>query len=412
MRRVSNQEYLTIFNFENMNKNYKTVGVQAYINKRAENNERLCAIADVMEAEKREANDAEKAEIEAIKRENAVLDLKIAGAQNGRVVVTDREAAFDAFLREALKAGVTETPLKRTDPYVHTTGSTNANAMIPVSVKDVIEPLEQGLIMSLVGIPTYTGLQGSYVYPTIDAVEAEIAGEDVALSAAMINFGKIQPNPKRVGVSIHVTSQLINQTEGVAYNIVMSQLPKAVSRTLNKAMFNTDANLALTGPFKAIAAVTGKALSAIKTKEDRTSVKHVTFAGALPTYAELLALKGLVLAKGVSGENMAYVMDEYTKSQLESTPRESGSGLMIVENGKISGIPVFCTNYIDGTNTVNIGFGCFGNTVCQGFGDFRLVVDPYTNAKKDEVILTLNSDWSMDVLRAEGFALGTCTLPA
>lgn len=397
-----------------MNKNVRTVPVANYIEKRQQNNDRLFAIADAMAAEKREMTDAEKQETEAIYRENAVLDVKIAGSNNGVVVVTDREQAFDAFLREIIKEGVTDNVIKRADPnptaYVHQTTSTNANAMVPVTVKQVIEPLEQGLIMNLVGIPTYTGMAGSYIYPTIDAVEAEIAGESVTLNEAQINFGKFQPNPKRVGVSMRITSQLINQTEGVAYNILINQLPKAVARTLNKAMFATDGSLALVGPFKAIAAATGKALSAINTVALRKSTKHVTFEGALPTYKELLALRGLVLAKGVAGENMAYVMDEYTKAQLEATPRDEGSGLMIVEDGKIAGVPVFCTNYINGASTVNIAFGCFGNIVCQGFGDFRLVVDPYTNAKKDEVILTLNSDWSMDTLRSEAFALGTCTL--
>lgn len=393
-----------------MNKNYKTVGVQAYINKRSENNERLNAIADLMEAEKREMTDEERAEVDAIKRENAVLDLKISGAQNGRVIVTDREAAFDAFLREAILSRDREYVIHRTDPYVHTTTSQNANAMVPVTVKNVVEPLEEGLIMSLVGIPTYTGLQGSYVYPTIDAVEAQIAGEAVELSSAKIDFGKITPNPKRVGVSIMVTSQLINQTEGVAYNIVIGQLPKAIARTLNKVMFTTDGTFALVGPYKSIFSTTGKAIAELNTVALRKSTKHVTFAGALPTYKELLALKGLVLAKGVAGEHMAYVMDEYTKSQLEATPREAGSGLMIVEDGKIGGIPVFCTNYINGGSNVNIAFGCFGNVVCQGFGDFRLVVDPFSKAKNDIVEITINSDWSMDVLRPEGFALGTCTL--
>lgn len=105
---------------------------------------------------------------------------------------------------------------------------------------------------------------------------------------------------------------------------------------------------------------------------------------------------------------MAYIMDEYTKAELEATPRDTGSGLMIVEDGKIAGVPVFCTNYInDGENNF-IGFGCWGNQPLQGFGDISLIIDPYTKAKANAVQLVLNSDWSTDTLHAEAFVLGKC----
>ena len=394
-----------------MNKTYKTVGVKAYIEKRDANNARLREIGDIMLAEKREATEAEQMEAEAIRRENAALDFMISGAKDGEVIISNREHDFDVLCREVLaEKKPRDFVLERTE-YIHQTTSTNADAMVPVEVKNVVQPLENGMIMNLVGLPIYTGLKGSYVYPTIDAIEATVAGEATPLNDSQINFGKITPSPKRVGVMVRLTNQLINETEGVAYNIVMQQLPLAIARTLNKCMFATEGSLSLVGPFKAIAGVTGKALSEIKTIALKKSTKHVTFAGALPTYKELLALKGLVLVKGIAAENMAYVMDAYTLSQLESTPRDEGSGLMIVENGKIGGVPVFATNYINGASTTNVAFGCFGNVVCQGFGDMRFGIDPYKEMDSDIVRVAINSDWSMDTLRPEAFALGTCTNP-
>lgn len=396
-----------------MKKNYldiqgRQVPVSNYVSKREQNCIRLTELADLAEKEQRDFTEAEKAEIEGIKRENNILDVKIMGAKNGLVNVTSREAQFDAFLRDVMGSRVSkEVSLKR--DYVHVTTSTNADGMVPVTIENVIEPLEEGLILKTVGLPLYTGLAGSYVFPTIDAVEATVAGEAVALTDSQINFGKIVPAPKRVGVTIALSNQLINQTEGVAYNIVMDQLPKAMARTLNKCMFTTDTTMTdLFGPFKACAAATGQALSALTTKALKKAATHITFAGSLPTYKELLAMKGLVLMKGVQPENMAYVMDEYTKAELEATPRDAGSGKMIVEDGKIAGVPVFCTNYINTASGTFIGFGCWANEPCQQFGDFRLVVDPYTGAKKDVVQATLNADWAMTTLRAEAFILGEC----
>jgi hypothetical protein len=36
------------------------------------------------------------------------------------------------------------------------------------------------------------------------------------------------------------------------------------------------------------------------------------------------------------------------------------------------------------------------------------VVDPYSKAKSDSVVLTLNSDFAMSTLRKEAFVLGKC----
>ena len=387
----------------------RMVPVHGYVAQREKNCIRLTELADLAEKEGNRAFTAdEREEIDMLERANAILDVKINGAKNGLVEVTAREARFDAFLREVLSSRrLNEQRLERT--YNHTTASTNADGMIPVTTGDVVEPLEEGLILKAVGLPLYTGLAGSYVIPTISAIEASVAGEAVALSDSQIDFGKIQPVPKRVGVTVNLSNQLINQTEGVAYNIVMSQLPKAMARTLNNRMFTTNTTVTgLYGPFKACAGETAVALSTLTTKALKKAAVHIAFAGQLPTYKELLAMKGLVLLKGVDPEYMAYVMDEYTKSELEATPRDAGSGKMIVEDGKIAGIPVFCTNFINTSTDTFIGFGCWGNEPLQQFGDMRMIVDPYSQATSDITRVTLNADWAMTTLRPEAFILGKC----
>lgn len=388
------------------------VAVTNYIARREEISNRMMEIADAMEKENnREMTDAEKAEVEALKREANVIDLKIRSARDGQVAVSSREAKFDQMCREALaNKQPIDIALKRED-YINVTTQTNATSLMPVTVEAVVKPLEEGLIFDKVGLKLYTGLAGQYVLPTFETIEAEVAGEAVELTDVHLNLDKIKPVPQRVGISIALTNQLINQTEGVAYNIVMEQLPLAIARTLNKCMFNTDtsSSIALVGPFKAAAAATAVALSTLNTKAKKKAARHIAFVGALPTYKELLAMKGIALMNGVEPIGLAYVMDEYTKSELESTPRDEGSGLMIVEDGKVAGIPVFCTNNINTATATNVAFGAFGNALCQQFGEMRLIVDPFGQKKKDAIEITLNSDWAMDAIHKEAFILGTCT---
>lgn len=372
---------------------------------------RLNAIADICEAEKREMNDAEKEEHGALMREAAVLNVRLQA--EGMPTVSgggiSREAGFDNWMKHIARERRTEEVVMAREAMV----VTDAEAMVPLTISDIIGPLEEGLILKTVGIKLQTGLAGDYVSPVVGKIEASFADEAAALTDSEIPVSKLKPTPKRVGVTVSVSSQLINQTQGVALDVVKQQIPMAVTRTLNKVMFSpTEVNTTVQGPFAVIkkADATGQLLSTLTTKAKKKACSHLKFAGAVPTYKELLAMKGIVLAKGVINDGTAaYVMDEYMKATLESTPRDEGSGLMIVEDGRIAGIPVFCTNEIDEAESDHIGFGIWSYELLGQFGEQRFVVDPVSGAKNDVTILTLNGDWSMTTARPEAFVLGTPT---
>lgn len=372
---------------------------------------RLNAMADICEAEKREMNDAEKEEHGALMREAAVLNVRLQA--EGMPTVSgggiSREAGFDNWMKHIARERRTEEVVMAREAMV----VTDAEAMVPLTISDIIGPLEEGLILKTVGIKLQTGLAGDYVSPVVGKIEASFADEAAALTDSEIPVSKLKPTPKRVGVTVSVSSQLINQTQGVALDVVKQQIPMAVTRTLNKVMFSpTEVNTTVQGPFAVIkkADATGQLLSTLTTKAKKKACSHLKFAGAVPTYKELLAMKGIVLAKGVINDGTAaYVMDEYMKATLESTPRDEGSGLMIVEDGRIAGIPVFCTNEIDEAESDHIGFGIWSYELLGQFGEQRFVVDPVSGAKNDVTILTLNGDWSMTTARPEAFVLGTPT---
>lgn len=390
----------------------KKVSVQQYLQRREEIKIRLNEVADKVDSEKREFTDAENDEIEALKREMNVLDLRIASAdKGGQVVVKARELAFDEFLREHLDKKSSYV-LKREFTGLMTTG---AEPIIPLTINDILQPLEEGLILGKLGLPLRTGLAGDYCWPTVSAIEAEVAGEAVPLTDQRIEFGKIIPNPQRVGVTIKITNQTITQTEGVAYEVIRQQLPLAVTRTLNKLMFTTDANVnhKLVGPFQEIAKGTPVLIEDLTTKAQKKEARFIEFAHDIPTYKELVLMRALTLFKGIESSYMCYIMDEYTKAILETTdrayegPANPGStGRYIVENNQIAGVPIFTTNYINAENKTYIGFGSFGYEPIGQFGEQRFIVNPYTEDTSDIVRLTLNGDWAMTTLRPEAFTLG------
>lgn len=371
----------------------------------------LNGIADLCERENRKMTDVEEKQHEALTREAAVLNVRLQAEGMPTVpgAGVSRETGFDNWMKHIARERRSEEIVMEREAMV----VADADGMVPLTIGDIIQPLEDGLILHTVGIRLQTGLAGDYVSPVIGQLKASFAEEAAKLSDSEIPISKIKPTPKRVGVTVPVSSQLINQTQGVILNVVQQQIPLAITRVLNQVMFSpTEVNTTVQGPFAVIkkADGTGKQLTELKTKAAKKSCSHLKFAGEIPTYKELLAMKGIVMAKGVINDGTAcYVMDEYMKATLESTPRDAGSGLMVIETGRIGGVPVFCTNDINEEDADHIGFGIWSYELLGQFGDMRFTVDPVSGATEDVTKLTLNSDWAMTTARPEAFILGTPT---
>lgn len=370
----------------------KRIEIRQHVERLEQIQIRMNEITDLCVKENRVRSDAENTEFEALRRESGIINARIqaANVNGGFIEVTDQVEAFDTFLRSIVGNGshqINNTQILKREFVGQSTA--NSGAAIPLTIGDIVKPLEAGLIYDKVGIPLLTGLQGEYCWPVVGNVEASIADEGVELADSKIDIDALKPNPVRLGITIDVTNQTINQTTGIVLQIVQSQMPLAVARLINRCMFITSKtakgyNEKFHGPF-------------VDCKN------KMTFAAGTPTYKELLQMRGKVFAEGVENDGTgAYIMNAETAAILEATPRDQGSGLMIIEEGKIGGFPVFQTSHIDG-----IGFGVWGLEPLGQFGDIRFIVDPYTKANADVTKLTVNADWSMSTLRKEAFILGS-----
>lgn len=390
-----------------MSKNVKSVSEliterNSMFDKREQINISMNAIMDKAQAEKRELSSEENVEYQKLQSDFAKLGREL--ALNADMVTSLKnkpanEKSANALLREALieakKSGKTEFVLQR---EINTTATIDEGGLIPVSVKDVVEPLEKGLIYGEVGIPVQTGVVGNIQWPILGSVEAEIVGETVELTDKTLDLSKINAKAVRVGISFTVSNQAINDSDVDLVALIQNQARMGMARTLNRVAFSHENFTGdFHGPFAGAKA-------------------QVTFAGDTPTLKELLALKGSVAGEGIQMLGFCYVMSEAMKAKLEATSVDSGSGKMIIENGRVAGAyPVFTTEYINyGASGSKAGVeyiaaGVFAYLPLNQHGELRMVVDPYTQAKKDCVVITLNSNWSMTTLRKEAFALGKTT---
>lgn len=365
--------------------NKKTVNVRELVNQYQTNCERISEIANTCEKEQRERNEAETTEYNALVRENQLLQMKMQAAAAEQLRENPNTVAdVNRIIRENMNSGrQTQIMLMRDLVMV---ADAIPGGIVPVKVQDILDPLVEGLILNKVGLPMPTGLAGDYVWPTYETVDATIAGEGVALTDTKIVMSKLTASPQRIGIAIPVTRQSIIQTEGILEMIVKKLMPLAVSKLLNKIVFSTTkvtGATTLVGPFVACVG------------------KETTFS-AEPTFKEFNLLKAKVLATGIDGDNLCWVMTKAQKAIAEATPKDAGSGIMVCENNHIAGLPVFTTNYI---GEGNIGLGDWRYQPMGLFGDISFVIDPYSQARKDAVDFVLNVNYGTTTLRTEAFAL-------
>lgn len=368
------------------------------LQKREAVNVAMCEIADKAKAEKRELSAEENVKYQQLQGEFSKLSREIVMNHdqiNALKDAPESKKSANTLLREVLattleRGGKAEYKLSR---EAVNTDALEAGGMIPLTIKDVLPPLEMGLVFDKVGIPVETGVVGDIQWPVMGGVEASIQGEGTSLADTNLDLSKINAKRVRVGISFTVSNQAITNASTDLVSLIQNQARMGLRRTLNRVTFSHENFTGdFHGPF-AGAKATG------------------SFAATVPTYKELLAMKGAVAATGVEMIGFCYVMSENMKAVLEATPIDAGSGRMIVENGMIAGYPVFCTEFINYSSSKEkaaveyIAAGVFAYLPVNQYGDIRLIVDPYSKAKEDCVVITLNSDWSMTTLREEAFAL-------
>ena len=358
----------------------------------AEINLRFEEMATAIETEKRALTPEEVEERNALVQEKEILQLRLERSEHNPV--SQQEVSQERAFAQTIAAmhGKCEMPeecrslVNGTDMDIPINrviqDTASAANVIPLTIGDIIQPLEKGLILSKVGMKMQYGMVGAWQFPIVASVEATIEDENVEVNDTKIDIGKISPSPKRVTISIPVSNRAIDQSNGALLEIVRTQLPMSVSRVLNKWMFS---------PTRITSKASDGCFVNPKTKINATG----------NAWKDAITLKGKVMATGVIFDGTpAYVCSATKYAELESTPRDTGSGLMVIENGKINGFPVFMTEYIgEGI----LGFGVFSYELVGQFGKMRMTYDPYTGAKKNLVYFVFNSDYDMLTLRSEAF---------
>lgn len=238
------------------------------------------------------------------------------------------------------------------------------------------------------GAMVLDGLVGDIAIPRQSgASTAYWVGEDVDVTESNLTVDQVTMSPKTVGARQSYSRKLMLQSSPGIEGLVRADLVSVVGLELDRVCLYGSGS--------------GAEPQGI---DGMSGVGSVTFAAAVPTFAELLELKGAVAVDNALRGSLGYILESDTYADLEAKPRDTGSGLMCInDNGSIGRYPARESNQV---TTEDVWFGNWSDVIVGLWSGIDLTVDPYTNAQSGNVRVVALQDTDVNARHGESFAKG------
>jgi HK97 family phage major capsid protein len=217
-------------------------------------------------------------------------------------------------------------------------------------------------LIETLGAQRITGVSGDIKFPKLKAAATLHTDEATSATASPGLDTAVTMSPERVGARLDVSNQTLAQLNGSLEAVLAGQIANEIGSAVDRMFFSevvgTIANDATAGT-----------------------------TAALPTYAELTELEGIVGDAHALGNNCAYVTTPGMRALLAGQGKfGTGSGQAFIENGQLYGYNVGATNIAELSNAtagvVALVFGEFSHAAVCYWNGLDLLIDPYTESPK------------------------------
>jgi HK97 family phage major capsid protein/HK97 family phage prohead protease len=270
-----------------------------------------------------------------------------------------------------------------------TATSANGGATVATNLlaNEFIDVLRNQVSVMQAGARMLPGLQGNVAIPkkTAGTTGAWISTEGGASTESNPTFGTVTLAPKNIGAFTDMTRQLILQSTPAIEALVRDDLTQALALAIDKGALE---GTAASGQPRGLLNVSG-------------INKPTSFAAAVPTFAEMVALETAVAEDNALFGNLAYITDAATYGGMKTKQKDAGSGLFVLENGQANGYNVIRTQQ---ATAGNVYFGNFSDMLIGMWGGLDLTVDPYTASTSGTVRVVALQTVDVAVRNAVSFA--------
>ena len=249
-----------------------------------------------------------------------------------------------------------------------------------------IDALTNRSVVAGAGAQILGGLQGNIEIPKLTTGTAwGWVAEDADAADAAAVTGELALSPKTVSGGVAMSRRLLKQSSPSVEQMIRNDMVRGAALAID------------------LAALSGSGSSGQPTGiTNTTGIGSVT--GGIADFGAMVDLWSAVAVDNAAAEGMAYVLNATNAGTLMQTAKDSGSGIMVLENGKINGYNAIISNQMA---TGTMVFGDFTQLVIGMWGVLDIVADTATKAAAGGLVLRAFQDVDIGVRHAESSAKGT-----
>ena len=225
---------------------------------------------------------------------------------------------------------------------------------------DFVDVLRNSSSVMQAGATMLRGLQGNVVIPKKTGASSAgwIATEGAAAAESEFTTGSITMSPKVIGAFTDASRLMLQQSSLDIESLIRNDLSASIATAID------------------LGALAGSGSSGQPTGISATSgINTTTFAAAVPTFAELVAMESAVSNDNALTGSLRYIARPADWGNLKTVDKASGFGQMIVgPDGNINGYDVVRSNQV---TSGDYYFGNFADLLIGMYGGLDITVDPY-----------------------------------
>ena len=307
---------------------------------------------------------------------------------NNRSMSEEAQVVLNAGTEEMRKAGLSysgqiQLPVSemREAPAAIVAGQETYGAEVVATEKlNILEPLRNRMVLAQAGATYLTGLVGNVSIPTYTGSNVGWKGELVDAEDGKGTFDSIEFSPKRLTAYIDVSKQFLAQDSVGAEEMLYRDIVNAIADKLEATILGNGKGDANTpeGIFNGAETLTVDFSNIVEMEK---ALEEAKLFGDYKFIASPAA-KAKFKTTTISGQ----------KSDLR----------MLMEGNEVNGYPVLTTG-----NCAGVAFGKWDELVIAQWGSLDIIIDPYTQAKKNAVRIVVNAFFDAKPRRAEAIVKKT-----
>lgn len=307
---------------------------------------------------------------------------------NNRSMSDEAQVVLNAGTEEMRKAGLSysgqiQLPVSemREAPAAIVAGQETYGAEVVATDKlNILEPLRNRMVLAQAGATYLTGLVGNVSIPTYTGSNVGWKGELVDAEDGKGTFDSIEFSPKRLTAYIDVSKQFLAQDSVGAEEMLYRDIVNAIADKLEATILGAG-------------------------KGDANTPEGIFNGAAVATvdFANMVEMEKALEEAKLFGD-YKFIASPAAKAKLKTTTVSgSKSDLrMLMEGNEVNGYEVLTTG-----NCAGLAFGKWDELVIAQWGSLDIIIDPYTQAKKNAVRIVVNAFFDAKPRRAEAIVKKT-----